>query len=239
MKWNELLIKHGKEREAFRYRVLDYMAKTKIQLNEQRLFPIWDEIYHEYRLIKSMHLQSVDMLKSAKKEWVGFNEKGDIEYAYIQDDAQEIVETVADNLSFAKDELKHICRKSEEMRKSFQSAMKWEPVGIITPNVKEGLLLLSNTGNANFWCWKYQMGFQKNISKLSLVQTMFMGQFTLSLTNSLGKIRAELAHNAGFDNQYFCTWYGESGIPLPPFSSLKQIGIFKLIDTVEGLDNPY
>lgn len=239
MKWNELLITHGKEKEAFRYRVLDHISKTKAQLNELKLFPIWDDIYTDYKMIKSMHLQSLEMLKCAKKEWVGFNEWGDIEYAYIQDDAQEIVEIVADNLGFARDELKNICRKSEDLRKSFQSAMKWEPIGIITPNVKEGLLMLSNPGNSHFWCWKYQMGFQKNSSKLSLVQTMFMGKYTLSLSNSMGNIKSELAQNAGFGNQYFCTWFGESGVPLPPFSSLKQIGIFKLIDTVQGFDNSF
>lgn len=235
MNWNELFITHWNEKEALRYRVLAYLKQSHELLNSKKLFPIWEDVYKDYKLIKSMQSQALELLGQSPKNLIGMGIDGVPQYQFVDDQAREMLLNIAENLDFTRQLVKELCQKTEILRTEFEASMTLEPVGIISPNVGEGFLLLSNEGDSNLWCWQYRMGIQSNLYAQSQVYTRYLGSFKQNLSTPVNKVKSILAEKVGWNGAYYSSWYGQSSAALPPFSAMRQIAVFKLLQEISGL----
>lgn len=224
---------HWGDDELSRYALYDYLKNTYSELGARRLFPVWEDIYTYYSALKQMDEGLDDLLNLSPAELKGISGSGNLIYEYGHDLGRETLLKLKERIHLARPLVKKACRNSEALRKEHMEGLVLEPIGIWVQNTREGVLLLRNTGSQEVWSWKFSSGIQKNKFTHTSIDTRLLGRFVLSLSHTIHDVKKQSLKLAGFEHAVVSSWYGESSVTLPVFQTLKPLGLFRLLETMD------
>jgi hypothetical protein len=222
------------DEEGPKYKFLNYINQVYKALDQNKLFPVWEDAYQHYRQLKTLQNRFTTFDNFIPKEVLDIDPiEPKINYKTLPFKGDSDIEIIKSRINFAKPILRKACKYSEKLRTELDARIDFGPLGVYVQNKEEGLLLTKNKDEDTVWSWYYKKSISKNEYPYSTLNTRLIGKFQYHLAGGFTKIKYESLKACNIQGNVLSTWLLISNEILPSIATLKPLGIFHIAKELE------
>ena len=185
----------GIDRELHRYLVLSFAQRVGERFRERKLYPYLHEVKDHAADLNAL-LGDLAAAKVLSHDVAGLDlERGRIVYKETSDD--EWLGAIADTIGFALPRLKELLEEGDGLRRELEARIRFEPVGVLPLNTRDGYLLLREAHEARVYAYAVPLcqGGRDDLRYMS-VNTRYVTSYSVSLACHYEHIKADLVRSA-------------------------------------------
>lgn len=228
------MTRHWGDEELPRYEFLAWLQSIYNDMDQARLFPVWEDAYSEYLNLKTTK-KGLDAAESLRSGIITGWDSATMKPVYDFSDQTDLpaIEHLAERIEFAAPLLKKALQQSRNLEKQWLKDIQFGVWGLHMPNLREGLLFTVIRPVSELWAWQFQTSVQaKARYPWSAIRTRLIGKYSITLSNGLDNIRRECLSHCGWTGSVVSTFVAETDRPLPVVYTLKPLAVMKLADEV-------
>ena len=201
--------------ELKRYVLLAYLQRVKARFDEARLYPHLEEVDRHATELRTLQ-EELDALRNALgREMIGFDPAtGALVKAPLPHDV-DALRVIEEVIAFSLPELADAARVGQERLEEVLAGVRFEPVGLLPLDLREGYLLLREKNEAH--AYAYALTIHRcgaGHLQYRSVRTSYVGPYHVSIATPYETIKAQLtlAHRE-LPNP--ATFVFETTLPMP------------------------
>lgn len=179
--------------ELKKYTLLAYLQEVNKYFNENKLYPQLADIIFHYNNIVAFRENKKYLQEHFPKKLTGFQmEKLQLLYEQMIEDS-ELMQELEDIIHYSAAKMKRAISSGTEIYEFVEEKIAISPVGIMPLDINEGYFFLSSGNVKQTSVYHYRLSiFEKHDEKYRSMRTLFIDDWTRSLSTTYEHIKSEL-----------------------------------------------
>lgn len=179
--------------ELKKYTLLAYLQEVNKYFNENKLYPQLADIIFHYNNIVAFRENKKYLQEHFPKKLTGFQmEKLQLLYEQMIEDS-ELMQELEDIIHYSAVKMKRTISSGTEIYEFVEEKIAISPVGIMPLDINEGYFFLSSGNVKQTSVYHYRLSiFEKHDEKYRSMRTLFIDDWTRSLSTTYEHIKSEL-----------------------------------------------
>lgn len=231
---SDWLTRHWGDEELPRYEFLAWLQSLYSDMESGRLFPVWEDGYAEYHLLKETQAGISAAQQLNRGSLAGWDLRRMTPLFHREEAAGDAeLDEMLNRLYFARPLLKKAMQHSRKLRDEWLSALDFGVWGLHLPNQMEGLLLTVIRPASELWAWQYHTSVQTRPRyPYTAIRTRLIGKYDITLGNGIDRIRRDCLARCGWEQSVVSTYVAETDRLIPVVYTLKPLAVMRLADEI-------